>query len=273
MSPIHLTDRKVVEVSGEEADHFLSNLLTTNPPDAEGQSVWWALLSPQGKIAAEGLMGWNGSAILLDVHDSVISAFEKKLRMYKLRAKVNAAMRNDLSVGWSPHAVAGDQNVFHADPRGGGFGFRVIAPTEAAEGWSKERSTYEAERIARGLAFLGSEFAADEQFPHDLAMELNSGVNFKKGCYVGQEVVSRMQHRSTARKRPVIVRGAANPELADVMLGERVIGRAGPAHDGKAIAIVRIDKVSNPEAATINGQTVSLALPSWASYAFSDSSD
>ncbi|MCB9993343.1 MAG: folate-binding protein YgfZ [Hyphomicrobiaceae bacterium] len=272
MSPVHLADRRIIEVSGDEADHFLANLLTTNPPDAD-KAVWWALLSPQGKIAAEGLMMRRDGSILLDVHESVAAAFEKRLWMYKLRAKVDIALRDELAVGWSSDTNLNGAVLSVADPRGGGFGYRLVAVQDITGQWTEDRDGYESERRRCGLAFLGSEFGPDEQFPHDIAMEINSGVDFKKGCYVGQEVVSRMQHRSTARKRPVIVSGPANTGLAEVMLGDRPIGRAGPAADGLAVAIVRIDKVSDPEATSIGGQPVALALPSWASYAFSDSAD
>src|SRR5690606_6290777 len=118
----------------------------------------------------------------------------------------------------------------------------------------------------------------DDGFPHDIGMDHLGGVDFKKGCYVGQEVVSRMQHRGTARRRPVIVSGLATGARGDaVAVDGRPAGTLGTVVDGRAVAIMRIDKVPGPDAAMVGDAPVSLALPGWARYDFarsgSDSTD
>ena len=128
-------------------------------------------------------------------------------------------------------------------------------------------------RISECVTELGSDFPSDSLFPHDIGMDLLGGVDFKKGCYIGQEVVSRMQHRGTARRRPVIVSGlpAGAAPGAPVMAGGREAGALGQPVDGKAIAILRLDRIENPADASVNGEGVVLTLPSWATYAFGES--
>ena len=123
-------------------------------------------------------------------------------------------------------------------------------------------------RIARGVLEQGPDYAADSIFPHDVGMDFLDGVDFKKGCYIGQEVVSRMQHRGTARRRPVIVSGLPDGAApgAPLLVGEREAGSIGTMHDGHAVAIVRLDRVPDAHAATFAGLPVELHLPRWATY-------
>src|SRR5690606_17406420 len=111
---------------------------------------------------------------------------------------------------------------------------------------------------------------ADEVFPHDIGMDLLGGVDFKKGCYIGQEVVSRMQHRGTARRRPVIVSGVPDGEDRAVRVSAREAGTVGKVVGGNAVAIVRLDRFDGSEV-TVGGQPVSVALPGWATYRLGES--
>lgn len=270
MSIFARPDRAVFKMSGADAEHLLHDVLTTTVVAEPGPARWFALLAPQGKILAEGLIGWHEDAFWLDVHTSVAENFFKRMKMYRLRAKMDITpMGEEMIVGWSAEAPAGD--IVHEDGRLAGLGFRVIAPRNGPRAWIDGPAPQKT-RIARGVAELGPDFPPEEMFPHDIGMDHLGGVDFKKGCFVGQEVVSRMQHRGTARRRPVIVSGCGPAIQGDtVMIGEKNAGVVGEAVDGEAVGIVRIDRITDAAAARVNGVSVQLALPSWARYAFADS--
>lgn len=269
MSIERRAERLPVRIDGADAAKLLNDVLCGSIAVPGGPARWWALLSPQGKIQAEGLIGWADGAFWLDVHESVAEAFLKRMRLYKLRAAVTIQdQRASHAVGWSLSSE--DSVICHADGRDKTLGFRVIAPLQTAEDWHEPKD-YPARRIGLGLSELGPDYAADTHFPHDVGMDLLGGVDFEKGCYVGQEVVSRMQHRGTARRRPVIVSG---PQIATgdaVMAGEREAGALGQVMGERGIAIARLDRLSDPDAARVSGRPVSLALPVWARYRFGDS--
>jgi folate-binding protein YgfZ len=263
--------RAAFRFTGPEAQKLLFDVVTARVTADAGPAVWWALLSPQGKIQVEGLCGWAEGAFWLDVDVGVADAFLKRMRMYKLRAAVEIEdLRETHVVGWSPEETA---PVAHSDPRPGQLGYRVIAERSMAGDWWGEGPDFTRARIGAGVAELGTDFPADTSFPHDIGMDLLQGIDFKKGCYVGQEVVSRMQHRGTARRRPVIVSALPDGAAAGapLMVGEREVGTIGSVLEGKAVAIVRLDRVPHAEAASFANLPVLLHLPDWATYEFGES--
>lgn len=267
---IHLrADRAVFRFSGPEAHKLLNDVLTGVIPDGDGPAAWWALLSPQGKILAEGTAGWAEDALWLDVHHSVADDFFKRMKMYRLRAQVEIAdLRESHRVGYAEADQPG--LLTHADRRGPvSLGWRVIAPVETSADWSDDRA-YARVRIASGILEQGADFPANDAFAHDIALDILEGIDFKKGCYVGQEVVSRMKHRGTARRRPVIVSGVAAPTGSAVVAGTREAGTIGEVVEGSAVAIVRLDRITDPAGVTVEGKPVTLTLPPWASYAFGE---
>lgn len=262
--------RAAIRFSGPEAQKLLFDVVTGRLLSEPGPAVWWALLSPQGKIQAEGLSGWHDDAFWLDVDTSVADAFIRRMKMYRLRAKMDIDdLRETHAVGWSEDGTG--TGVIDADPRAGGLGYRVIADKPDAAAWRADSTAHTAARIAAGIAELGPDFSADTAFAHDIALDALDGIDFVKGCYIGQEVVSRMKHRGTARRRPVIVSGIEAAPNSPVTLGEREAGTIGAVVDGKAVAILRLDRIIDPAAATVGGKPVSLALPAWATYAFGES--
>lgn len=265
-------DRALFRFSGAEAYKLVNDVVTGHIPIAPGDGAWWALLSPQGKVLAEGLAGWDDEALWLDVHQSVADDFFKRMKMYRLRAQVVIDdLRATHRVGFAAVAEAGV--VSHEDRLGPvKLGFRVIAPVEHTADWVDDTSTYDAARIAAGIAELGPDFAGGEVFAHDLGMDILDGIDFVKGCYVGQEVVSRMKHRGTARRRPVIVSGIDAPAGTAVVAGTREAGTIGKVVDGRAVAILRLDRITDLNAVSIDGKPVQLALPSWATYQFGEAS-
>ena len=257
--------RALFRFSGPDAQKLLFDVVTGRLVAEDGPAVWWALLSPQGKIQTEGLSVWRDNAFWLDVYAGTADEFLRRMRMYRLRAKAEIEdLRATHVVGWSDDAAAGD-----ADPRG--IGARVIG--ERGVAWPEDETAYVAARVARGIAEPGPDFPPDTAFPHDIGMDLLGGVDFKKGCYVGQEVVSRMEHRGTARRRPVIVSGIPTGAAAGapVLAGEREAGTIGHVVGGKAVAILRLDRITDEAAVTVGGIPVKLTLPDWATYRFGES--
>jgi folate-binding protein YgfZ len=248
--------RALFRFSGADAQKLLFDVVTGRLMAEPGPAIWWALLSPQGKIQAEGLSSYEDGAFWLDVDSSVADGFLKRMRMYKLRAAVEIAdLRESHAVGWD----------------GGAPHTRVIGTEAEAAGWADPDESYDAARTARGIAELGPDFATDTAFPHDIGMDLLGGVDFKKGCYIGQEVVSRMEHRGTARRRPVIASGVDAAAGTAVVAGGREAGAIGRVVGGRAVAIVRLDRIDDPGAVTVGGKLVVLTLPDWATYRFGES--
>jgi folate-binding protein YgfZ len=139
-------------------------------------------------------------------------------------------------------------------------------------------SDYEAHRIALGIPRGGVDFAYGDAFPHEADMDQLGGVDFGKGCYVGQEVVSRMEHRGVARTRAMAVRydGAAPATGVAVMAGERQVGTMGSAAAGHGLALLRLDRVadaaSRGEELRAGGVAIRPVKPEWARFAFPDGS-
>lgn len=269
---IHLrSDRVIFRFSGPEAHRLINDVVTgVMPTSAQEPASLWALLSPQGKILAEGLAGWADDALWLDVHQSVADDFFKRIRMYRLRAKVEIDdLRDTHRVGFASEAPA--SGLVHKDRLGPtAIGYRVIAPIDATTDWSTDETPYNTARIAAGILHQGSDFPANDTFAHDIGMDILEGIDFAKGCYVGQEVVSRMKHRGTARRRPVIVSGIDASAGTSVIAGGRDAGSIGQVVNGQALAILRLDRITDPSAATVDGKPVTLALPVWATYQFGE---
>ena len=268
---IHLrADRALFRFSGPDAHKLVNDVVTGHVPDKEGDAASWALLSPQGKILAEGLAVWQDDALWLDTHIAVADDFFKRMRMYKLRAKAEIEdLRETHRVGFSAEPVPGAARDRLGPVQ---LGWQVIAPLADSAGWSDDESPYHAARIASGILHQGNDFPANDSFAHDIGFDILEGIDFVKGCYVGQEVVSRMKHRGTARRRPVLVSGIDAPSGSAVIAGGREAGTIGQVVDGKAVAIVRLDRISDPASVTVDEKPVSLALPSWATYQFGETS-
>jgi len=264
-SAAFLPDRGVVRVSGADAASFLQNLLTNDVEGlAPGEARYAALLTPQGKILFDFLVVRTTAdadgCYILDCDGARAADLAKRLSLYKLRAKVTIAdesAERGVIACWrgEPDDVSG--GVSYRDPRAPGLGYRAILPHAAAEAAGEAvAGEYEALRIGLGVPKGGVDFAYGDVFPHDADMDLLAGVDFKKGCYVGQEVVSRMKHRGEARKRVARVRLEGPPPSpgAEVSDGERPVGALGSSSGRQALALLRLDRVEEAVAA---GRTLS----------------
>ena len=261
MSPTaaFLADRGVVRVEGEDASSFLQGLLTNDVAGLPaGEAHYAALLTPQGKILFDFLVlraPGAPPAFLLDCPKALAADLAKRLSIYKLRAKVAIRDASDdfgIVADWGGAADFPPSAHVYADPRAAALGRRAVLPRAAAEAVSEAAlPAYEAARIAAGAPRGGVDFAYGDAFPHDADMDLFNGVDFHKGCYVGQEVVSRMKHRGEVRKRVVRVRlaGSAPAPGTPVTDGAIAIGALGAAAGDKALALLRIDRAAQAQAA------------------------
>ncbi len=290
-----LPDRGVVKVAGDDAGNFLHGLVSADVLElTAGQARFCALLTPQGKIIVDFIVvaapAAQGGGFLLDVPRSLTASLVQKLNLYKLRSRI---MVEDLSetlaviAAWNgppPLPQAGREGVglAYADPRLPALGLRLMVPPHLAAAAAAElgaelvaASAYEAHRIALGIPSGGLDFGYSDAFPHEADMDQLGGVDFTKGCYVGQEVVSRMEHRGITRTRAVPVRfdGDAAPAAgAAVMAGERQVGTMGSAADGHGLALLRLDRVTDAVAAGLpllaGGIAIHPVKPEWMRFAF-----
>jgi folate-binding protein YgfZ len=256
-----LPGRAVIAVRGSDAGHFLHNLLTADIDHLQpGAATYAALLSPQGKILFGMLVLRADDGFLLDCAASQAAALIQRLSLYKLRAKVEIARRDNLTVSVSPAALPGG----FADPRTPAIGWRLIgAPV------LEEAAGYDAARIALGLADSEADLGSGEFFPHEANLDQLGGVTFRKGCYIGQEVVSRMEHRGTARSRilPVVLDGTAPPKGTEIRSGEKQVGTLLSSSGNLALALLRLDRLAEAaEPLRADGVTVTVRKPLWAFY-------
>jgi len=279
-----LPDRAIIRVSGPDARHFLHNVVTCAVEDlAPGGARFGALLLPQGKIVSDFLLYApqdEPDLFLLDAPRAMVEDLLKRLSLYRLRAKVELALDPDLAVGarWSAPGAADVEEtapgaLVFADPRLPALGDRLVLTRAAAAALGDEvdaaRDAYDAHRITLGIPQGGADFIYGDAFPHEVDMDQLGGVDFKKGCYVGQEVVSRMQHRGTARTRVVLAGFENAPEPgSEIRAGEKTIGRIGSATGGTGIALVRLDRAGDARAAGLplvaSGVEITLRRPDWA---------
>ncbi|MEX2166700.1 MAG: folate-binding protein [Methyloceanibacter sp.] len=246
-----LSDRCVLRVAGEDARKFLQGLITSDINALQdGGAVHAGLLNPQGKILFDFFVVAANGIFLLDISRETANALQQRLGFYRLRAAVEIGEEPSLQVaaawGERPHLPAGA--IAYADPRLPKLGFRVLLPAGAdlsALGcMPATEQDYHALRISLGVPEGGRDYAFGEAFPHEALFDQLHGVDFAKGCFIGQEVVSRMEHRGTARKRIVPVEGNAPLPApgTSVEAGGVAIGTLGSVHGTSGLALIRLDR-------------------------------
>lgn len=271
MSSAFLIDRSLILVSGTGATDFLQNLIT---PDLESlperEARAGALLTPQGKIMFDFLIWRSADGYFLETGADQQEALLRRLTMYKLRAPVNLSAFGEtgVSVFWNESAPAGAIMDFRFSKAGIAL-FRL--PGASA---TQDASAYDELRVAHGIAVAGADYQLQDAFPHDVLMDVNEGVSFKKGCFVGQEVVSRMKHRGTARRRVVIV--SAETDLpasgTEILASGKPLGTLGTVAGQQGLAIIRTDRAADAMASgaeiVAGDVAVTVALPVWSGLSF-----
>jgi len=275
----NLADRGVVRIAGPDSETFLQNIVTNDMARlAAGEAGFGALLSPQGKIQTDFLLVPDGDGFLLDLPLDRVPDFVKRMTLYRLRAKVTIADESTalgVVAFWGGETPDVDGIVF-ADPRLAALGWRAILPREAARADAgsdeADEAAYHAHRIRLGVPEGGRDFAFGDAFPHDADMDDLGGLDFRKGCYVGQEIVSRMQHRGTARRRAVHAssEAALPPAGTAIDAGGRAIGTLGGVDGSEGIALVRLDRARQAMDAgapiLADGVPLTLSLPAFARF-------
>jgi hypothetical protein len=283
-----LPDRGVVKVAGDDSRRFLNGLVTADIGTMTAEKPRFAaLLTPQGKIIADFIVveaePADGGGFFLDCPRALAGALVEKLNFYKLRAKVTV---EDLSPALGVLALWGgagrsEYGLCYADPRLPALGTRIILPPDLAKEAAAElgaalveAEAYDAHRIVLGVPRGGTDFIYGDTFPHEADMDQLAGVDFEKGCYVGQEVVSRVEHRSAARNRvvPISYDEFAPISGLPVMAGDKQLGLLGSTARGRGLALLRLDRVADALAAatplTAGGIPIRLVKPVWARFAF-----
>lgn len=274
MEPGILDDRAVLAISGPQAREFLQGLVTNDVVGglAPGSGLYTALLSPQGKILFDFLVTEGEGALLLDVARDAAEALLKKLKMYRLRAKVDVELREPLGVYVNlaghpdnrptPYA---DRAITFTDPRLAALGRRSIgARAEMPANLAGPRAYHE-HRIALGVP-EGADFGFEKTFALDAGLDELNGVSFTKGCYIGQELTSRMKHRATSRKRILTVAGdtALPAPGASVTRGGTDIGELVSVYGNQGFALVRLDRLEETSGEVRIGEIqVALTKPAW----------
>ena len=261
----HLKDRRLLKVSGADCVEFLQNLITCEVASLDpGASRFGALLTPQGKILFDFFVLREADGYLLDVDAGQADALAQRLTFYKLRAAVDiSADPRSVFASWPDGEGVSDARTASMGTRH--YGETIPANATLAQ--------WHGHRIGIGVPHLGLDFDPGENFPHDVLMDQfdHPGVDFRKGCYVGQEVVSRMEHRGTARSRFVKVMGdqPLPPKGEPLALDGRRVGTLGSSVDCQGLALVRLDRAgqaSDSRPILIDGSKVTLSLPEFVSF-------
>jgi hypothetical protein len=256
-SPFLLDHRAVLIVSGAGADEFLHGLVTVSTLNMNtGDVRYGALLTPQGKVIADMIVHRSADGFLLDCDAGVGPQLLKRLNLFKLRAPVAIEQRSDLGVV----VFAGAPDPRSADAPSRSIAVRALAP-------NGDPSRYHAARMAAGLPEQGIDFKTEEVFPAEINMDLLDGVDFRKGCFVGQEVVSRMKRRGIARRRTLKVQVVAGTPPSPILANGFEIGELTSVSGATGLARVRIDRLveaqAKGEAVSANGAPVVFDSPSW----------
>ncbi len=284
MAIAYLIDRGVVRISGPDARSFLHNVTTGDVAQVTPeQAGFGAVLTPQGKIIADFMMieapEEDGGGFFLDTPQLVLPHLMQRLMLYKLRAKIDISdMSGDIAVLvlWNGGHVAQEDGLIFTDPRLGALGQRaLVAKADAARMADTDADDWHAMRIALGVPDGGKDFDYGDAFPHETLMDQLNGISFSKGCYVGQEVVSRMQHRGSARTRivPIVFPGGIRSEWGvEARAGDKLIGKVGSTAKGRGLAMLRLDRVADAleNGTEITGGNIEMIVekPAFATFAF-----
>ncbi|MAP95906.1 MAG: hypothetical protein CMK07_13230, partial [Ponticaulis sp.] len=254
----HLSHRQILTLTGSDTLEFLNRILTCQLNGLKsGEGRYGALLTPQGKILTDVFILTDDNSVYLDLPASMIEDIQKRLTLLKLRAKIEIVASPDLGVFQSatndvPNQVAVMQDERHPIPT-----YRIIAPAELADdNWPDALTSpeYQAARFSAAIPEYGLDYNASEVFPSDVNLDILDGVDYHKGCFIGQEVVSRMKRKTEVRKRTLRV--ADLPETAEsgsaITAGQSTVGTLTSASGTAGLALIRLDRLS---ASALSGET------------------
>ena len=277
-----LYNRGVLLIEGDDAINFLDRVITCSVASLhDGEYRVGALLSPQGKVQTDFLIFRSEDSVYLDTHIDQIETLKKKLRMLRMRAKVDITTletQTVLPLFWKPNTALPEfpNSVVFQDPRfitsestGGNTVYRILLdqrdrsrPETIRFVTSSSGSSYKTIRIAAGVPEFGQDYNNQEVFPTDVNLDIYGGIDYNKGCFIGQEVVSRMRRRGTIRKRTVKIVGESIEKNAEIR-SDRLIGKVTSVLGNNGLACVRVDKLNGADRYTVNDRPVEIELPEW----------
>ncbi len=281
MPTVQLDDRALVLVTGDDAETLLQNIITTDLSSLkDGEAKAGALLTPQGKILFDFLVSRITAGFRLDCRAALADDLVKRLTLYRLRAKVQISKQDQALVlaSWDDDSSLSDFDSASSESdstlRDTRFAAVKVLRIYGRGAGGSDRTKWDALRAAHGIAESSTDYDLGDAFPHDVLLDQTGGIGLAKGCYVGQEVVSRMQHRGTARRRVLIATGASALPApgTEIIANGRPLGALGTVAGTTGLAIVRIDRVKEAmtagDAITADGLEIELSIPAWAKFTF-----
>jgi len=276
----HLPDRAVVAVGGADRVDFLQGLVSNDVARVTPQrAVWAALLTPQGRFLNDMFVADDGQGtLLLDTERERAAGLARKLSMYRLRSKVTVEDRADtleIAVAWGPDAATLaplDGAVVFADPRLPELGVRVIAPAGSAAGLLQARGftaappqAWDEHRLALGVPDGSRDLPVEKALLLENGFDELNGVDWQKGCYMGQELTARTKYRALIRKRlfPVRVEGPLPAPGATVRLGDEEVGELRSGAGGRALAMLRLDAARSGQTLSAGDAKLVAEIPAW----------
>ncbi|EJF85696.1 YgfZ/GcvT domain-containing protein [Candidatus Bartonella washoeensis] len=246
---ILLKNRSIIKVTGEEATHFLQSLITTDVKKIGSQEIFpGALLSPQGKVIADFLIAKINQGYLFDIVESLADTFQRHLLLYKLHRKIEITqpLQEVITVFLNYGIDISDDDSSFMDKRFPRkekiirtYGKIPFSISKCNENWNRMRIRY-------AIAESGQDYEIGKVFPHDINYDQIGGLVFNKGCYIGQEVVSRMHHRGSARRRILVVKSQKLLTPTSTIKAEKkILGQLTTCVENEGLALMRIDHVKD----------------------------
>jgi folate-binding protein YgfZ len=275
-----LPSRAVLKIGGADAHKFLQGLITNDIAKVRGaDAVHAGLLSPQGKVLFDFFLVAEGDGFLADVTREKQDELLRRLAFYRLRAavEIGADPSRQVAACWGGMPAEPPGAILYADPRLSALGYRAFLPQGASPATlgcaAASEQDYHAFRISLGVPEGGKDYAFGDAFPHEALFDQLHGVDFHKGCFVGQEVVARMEHRGTARKRIVPVEGEAPLPApgTSIEAAGAAIGTLGSVSGTLGLALIRLDRAEDAlargETLAAGGVGIALRRPAFARFA------
>lgn len=263
LSYARLESRALIALGGADWRDFLHNLISQNVETlAEGEIRFGALLTPQGKVLYDLFVIGTAEGCWLDVAAQHRDVIVQRLMIYRLRAKVTiTAIEPGVAALFGEDLAPGDGCL--ADPRLPALGWRgygLASPNGASE---VPEADYVAFAHALGVP-VAADWGVEKTYPIEANFDLLNGIDFKKGCFVGQETTSRMKRRGTVKTRflPITFEGEMPPPGAEVLAGELRAGEVLSGAKGLAMASLRLDRIAGAEL-TVDGRPVRVVRPDW----------
>ncbi|MFK4818952.1 YgfZ/GcvT domain-containing protein [Ochrobactrum quorumnocens] len=276
---INLSNRALVHITGEDAEKFVQAVITTNLDKLGANELKpGALLAPQGKIMFDFLVSRINNGLRFDMPAGIAADFAKRMTLYRLRAQAEIIQSPEslVSVCWQTDSASSeDDSIWQSGKRDNRFPEELnVIRIYGKAGDISDESAWIALRAEYGIAEGEADFSYNDVFPHDINFDQTGGVTFPKGCFIGQEVVSRMHHRGTPRRRVLVVKSDTPlPAMGtSITVNGREIGTLGSSSGKIGLALARIDRVKDAldsSAAIMAGEIeITLLLPPHVAFTF-----